>query len=573
MQRDLKLYFEKTEKIANDLNAYLRAVTTMETVLKNVCKKLSHCEGKSIDAILDTKEDLEKDIKKCKNEIKNLYDLFQGYNTDMQNIMEPKNRSSMMRVDRNDIAWNKFQISQQVEIVQNLKVLVQANSQGYAYGVNELTGNEDDEEIKKQQRNGAKIDEIFNTIVLSSYTILKQNMDDVDNFHESKVIPFENMDDTYASKAGKLFKTYEGNVEWFKRIVGTGKKHINQIVRGVGKALWDMVEGLGKMAVGLIAFAGSAVVVGACKPLDISPPKWASNTFHEGVETTKVFFSFQWIPALGQQAMDSVEEEGIFFAVSYVIGSLAGAKGLDKLGKAAKIAAQGTKTASILKTATCADDFLNAGINTIDDLLNAGVRSVDDLLNAGVKSLDDFAKIGIKSIDDLVKLGVTADDLAKMGITSVEQLKKIGITSMEDLAKLGITSKEELAKVGVNSADDFTERSAKVNKFLDKGKEWLKKCNIDEFEIKNKHLKNSTAKRARKFSVATPEEANKIVKDALENGTVKDIIDNGVGSAAQQSYSAIIDTGKVIGTKGETYIKIVYDELKNVWTVYPVPIP
>ncbi|MFV0394499.1 MAG: hypothetical protein ACK5LC_08895 [Coprobacillaceae bacterium] len=41
----------------------------------------------------------------------------------------------------------------------------------------------------------------------------------------------------------------------------------------------------------------------------------------------------------------------------------------------------------------------------------------------------------------------------------------------------------------------------------------------------------------------------------------------------QKSYSAIIDVGSVIGTKGETLIKIVYDELGNIWTTYPIPTP
>ncbi|RDU24228.1 hypothetical protein DWV06_05895 [Anaerosacchariphilus polymeriproducens] len=142
---------------------------------------------------------------------------------------------------------------------------------------------------------------------------------------------------------------------------------------------------------GLVAFAASAVVIGVCKPLDISPPKWASHVFDQGVETAKVLVSLEWIPALGQQIMDSVEEEGIFYAVGYTIGSIAGVKGLDKLGKTAKIAMGGK--VSVLKNASC--------------------------------------------VDDLVKLGVnSADDLAKLGITSVEQLKKIGITSMDDLAIL-----------------------------------------------------------------------------------------------------------------------------------------
>ncbi|WP_338650103.1 pre-toxin TG domain-containing protein [Listeria seeligeri] len=148
-----------------------------------------------------------------------------------------------------------------------------------------------------------------------------------------------------------------------------------------------------------------------------------------------------------------------------------------------------------------------------------------------------------------------------------------------------------LAKVGKYGAKGFKfvaegmEDINKINKKADKVKEAeksIKKAsgagkildiNIKEFEIKNKHLNSSTAKRARKFNVSSAEEANKIVQEALKNGKLVETIPNGIGSQGQNSFSSIIDTGKVIGTKGETHIKIVYDELKNVWTTYPVPKP
>ncbi|RDU24559.1 hypothetical protein [Anaerosacchariphilus polymeriproducens] len=289
-------------------------------------------------------------------------------------------------------------------------------------------------------------------------------MNNLDSFHENKVIPFENMDDTYAAKAGKLLKTYEGNLEWFVRIVGKVMKARADFENGVRKALWDLLEGLVTLGAGLIVFNASVNVLAVCKLLDMDPPKWASHAYEKGIESAKMFVSLEWIPAMGQQIMDSIEEDGIFYAAGYTVGSIIGAKGLDKLGKAAKVAARGTKTASILETATCADDLLNAGLNTVDDLLNAGVKSLDDLVKVGVKSLDDLAKIGIKSIDDLVKIGVnSADDLVKIGVTSVEQLKKLGINSMDDLAKLGITSNKDLAKVGVKSAEDFVKGGSKAN--------------------------------------------------------------------------------------------------------------
>ncbi|MGG5323329.1 hypothetical protein IGJ83_001705 [Enterococcus pernyi] len=101
----------------------------------------------------------------------------------------------------------------------------------------------------------------------------------------------------------------------------------------------------------------------------------------------------------------------------------------------------------------------------------------------------------------------------------------------------------------------------------------LENINIKKFEIKNKHLRNTIAKRARKFNVNTSDEANILVQDALKNGKLVETIPNGIGNQEQKSFSSIIDTGKIIGTKGETHIKIVYDELKNVWTTYPIPKP
>jgi hypothetical protein len=55
----------------------------------------------------------------------------------------------------------------------------------------------------------------------------------------------------------------------------------------------------------------------------------------------------------------------------------------------------------------------------------------------------------------------------------------------------------------------------------------------------------------------------------LNNENITSVADNGLGSAGQQSYKILIDTGKIIGADGESIIKIVIDELGNIWTVYP----
>ena len=100
-----------------------------------------------------------------------------------------------------------------------------------------------------------------------------------------------------------------------------------------------------------------------------------------------------------------------------------------------------------------------------------------------------------------------------------------------------------------------------------------KEANIQNFTIKDKHLNGSKAKRARKFNVSTPEEANLIVQDAIKNGKLYSVTENGMGLQGQNSYFAIIDAGKIIGTKGETFIKLVFDDFNNVWTTYPIPNP
>ena len=88
------------------------------------------------------------------------------------------------------------------------------------------------------------------------------------------------------------------------------------------------------------------------------------------------------------------------------------------------------------------------------------------------------------------------------------------------------------------------------------------------YPLSDKHL-TSKGGGYNKFNVAAEAEAKIIVKDAIKHGFIIDIKFNGVGSQGQNSYNIIIETGKIIGTKGETGIKICFDDFGNVWTVYP----
>lgn len=73
-----------------------------------------------------------------------------------------------------------------------------------------------------------------------------------------------------------------------------------------------------------------------------------------------------------------------------------------------------------------------------------------------------------------------------------------------------------------------------------------------------------------KFLGESKEVAETILQDAMQNGTVQSIADNGLTKVGQQSYQIIINAGKEIGSKGETLIKIVISEDGGMLSAYPI---
>ncbi|MBU3102431.1 hypothetical protein KPL44_24695, partial [Clostridium sp. DSM 17811] len=63
-------------------------------------------QGEAIEALKENYSELEGDLEGCQEELNDLYIIFDGYISEMQDIIRPVNSSSMMQVDRNDIWWN-----------------------------------------------------------------------------------------------------------------------------------------------------------------------------------------------------------------------------------------------------------------------------------------------------------------------------------------------------------------------------------------------------------------------------------------------------------------------------------
>ena len=108
-----------------------------------------------------------------------------------------------------------------------------------------------------------------------------------------------------------------------------------------------------------------------------------------------------------------------------------------------------------------------------------------------------------------------------------------------------------------------------ADSFFQKGQKVLENFNTDNTYVKPKHL-STTGGNGAKFLGDSKSAAELILKDAIKNGDVQSILDNGMTSQGKQSFEIIIDTGKTVGTKGETLIKIILSEDGGMLSAYPV---
>ncbi|MBU5472481.1 hypothetical protein [Roseburia sp. MSJ-14] len=112
---------------------------------------------------------------------------------------------------------------------------------------------------------------------------------------------------------------------------------------------------------------------------------------------------------------------------------------------------------------------------------------------------------------------------------------------------------------GLNSVDDI---------FIE-GKKAFNNFDIDNAYVKPKHL-STTGGNGQKFIGASKAEAECILKDALSNGKIVSITDNGLTKSGNVSYEIVIDALKTVGTKGEHLVKIVISSDGGMLSAYPI---
>lgn len=101
------------------------------------------------------------------------------------------------------------------------------------------------------------------------------------------------------------------------------------------------------------------------------------------------------------------------------------------------------------------------------------------------------------------------------------------------------------------------------------GKKVFDNFDINNAYVKPKHL-STTRGNGQKFIGASKAEAESILKDALSNGKIVSISDNGLTKVGNASYEIIIDAGKTVGIKHEKLVKIVISSDGGMLSAYPI---
>ena len=151
--------------------------------------------------------------------------------------------------------------------------------------------------------------------------------------------------------------------------------------------------------------------------------------------------------------------------------------------------------------------------------------------------------------------GLTGAELA--GVEKADALlvsRKVEYEDVWDLRNAG-----DLLESGLDSVDDI----------FTAGKKTFDNFDINNAYVKPKHL-STTGGNGQKFIGASKAETESILKDALSNGKIVSISDNGLTKVGNASYEIVIDAGKIVGTKGENLVKIVISSDGGMLSAYPI---
>ena len=253
------------------------------------------------------------------------------------------------------------------------------------------------------------------------------------------------------------------------------------------------------------------------------------------------------IPVIG--ALKYSDEVGTLFKNAGKVSVVA--EGADGVGAVARHADEAGAWLQGVKVFRYSDETAEAVASGEKLLKESG--TIYELF-ADMMSPED-AKRYLDFLENGSREGLTGAELA--GVEKADALlvsRKVGYEDVWDLRNAG-----DLLESGLDSVDDI----------FTAGKKTFDNFDINNAYVKPKHL-STTGGNGQKFIGASKAETESILKDALSNGKIVSISDNGLTKVGNASYEIVIDAGKIVGTKGENLVKIVISSDGGMLSAYPI---
>jgi hypothetical protein len=320
LKSDLKVNYSIIGNIRDKIATYKSAIEVMEESLNNIKSRLeTENSGEAVAALISKHEDLQGDIDSCKGELEDLFNLFSGYHDEMTGIISPKNYSSIMQVDRDDIYWNMESIFGACDAVGMIRYKVSTYRSFPSFS-------DTDEEKENQERNYSKMEEIW-SIINSYKSRFDEDKDDMANLFNNKIVPYEDKDDEYASRAGNVYDKYASSWERMGKFCLDVYEAKENLKKALGKCIEGSFLGIFKLQNQVYDYAIGGIAVLVSKVTG-DTPDWleeSEETFYKDNETIRAVIDDPTVivEGMAQQASDAKDEKGIVYCVGYTGGLIA----------------------------------------------------------------------------------------------------------------------------------------------------------------------------------------------------------------------------------------------------------
>jgi len=399
MYGELKINFAQLRQIQNRVRDFRCALEDMDGAMTRFEQILQEQAGESITALLEKREEMKQDMGYFYDNLTTLETLIGNYITDMTDLITPVYEDEAVVVDPEDIRWNLQQIKASIEEVSDIA----RGAELYPYGnidtyipkphiTPEMTPEQVSaewasydrkcREKRNRQENYRKLEAFCQYNARQAANELQEIYDKMEAIYKNHVLEYVEMDEIYGRKAKELYDACTSYHERIWDMEQKARQAMEDLWRGTLNAAWDVAKG----TVGLVYSLGKlqvALQIGAATDVLGITPQWIHQTRKDASETARGMVEILKDPmrvleSLGQSIGDTIEEEGIAYAVGYVATDVAIGifldKGLGKLGKVGKVddLARIGSSADEIADAAKAAKTVDAVVDTVDEVSDAG---------------------------------------------------------------------------------------------------------------------------------------------------------------------------------------------------------